>query len=498
LHVRTDNYREFTISKKSGADRKIHSPQGALKIIQQKLTQVLSAVYLVKSAVHGFTYDKTILSNAEVHVGTRFVFNVDILDFFHTINFGRVRGMFMGIPYNRNPDVATILAQICCFLNGLPQGAPTSPIISNMICAKLDSQLCALARLNKMRYTRYADDITFSTTKKSFPIPVGFRDQVTSQVAVGADLNSIIEQNGFRVNQQKIRLRTRDQRQRVTGLTVNEQPNVSRVLLSQVRAMLNSWDTEGLPSAEAKFRSKWDRKARRKPDPDFKKIVKGKIDFIGFIKGKDCSAHAKFYWKYCRLDKKFPFRIITASSNAADFVIQETLWVLESEYGEYKQGTGVYIRNLGIVTCRHILESTTLAYHWREPGRKVSPKVLWESEKFDLAILAIDIKPRAQLGVDRVSSSQIGDAVTLYGFPDHKQNQSPVVTPGYVTGTRLSIDVDQILVSSLIVAGNSGGPVLDAKNRIVGIASHGPRDNAEGAEKTMSAVTNIKHLPITL
>jgi RNA-directed DNA polymerase len=498
LHVRTNNYREFNISKRSGADRRIQSPVRGLKVIQQKLLQVLSAVYTTKTAVHGFAHDKTILSNASAHVRSRFVFNIDILDFFPSINFGRVRGLFMGIPYKRNPEVATLLAQICCYLNGLPQGAPTSPIISNMICAKLDSQLCGLARVHRMSYTRYADDITFSTTKRVLPKPIAIVDPATHQPSAGVELNSMIEANGFHINQKKIRLQTRDQRQRVTGITVNQQPNVSKVFLNQARAMLHSWDDDGLANAEAKFRSKWDRKARRKPDPDFKKVVKGKIDFVGFVKGRDSWAHAKLYWEYCRLDRKFRFRTITATNDASQAVVQETLWVLESESGAAKQGTGVFIKDLGIVTCRHVLEDSTLAYHWREPKRKFETTIVWESEKFDLAIVAIGAKSRAQLGVDRVLSSQTGDAITVYGFPDYKLKQSPVVTPGLVTGRRKSVDVEQILVSSLIVAGSSGGPVLDAKNRLVGIASHGPQDNAVSAERTMSAVTSVQHLPSKL
>jgi RNA-directed DNA polymerase len=255
LHVKPDNYTEFNISKKSGADRKIQAPQRGLKILQNKLLQVLSAIYKPKTAVHGFTFDRTILSNARAHTNRKFVFNIDILDFFPSINFGRVRGLFMGIPYRRNPDVATLLAKICCYQNCLPQGAPTSPIVSNMICAKLDSQLCLLGNVNKMAYTRYADDITFSTTKRSFPKSIGLVDPVSNQISVGVELKSIVEGNGFRVNEQKIRLQRRDERQRVTGLTVNQKPNVKRGLLNQARAMLHSWDQDGLPVGVAERRT---------------------------------------------------------------------------------------------------------------------------------------------------------------------------------------------------------------------------------------------------
>jgi RNA-directed DNA polymerase len=130
-------YVMFTLRKASGGFRTISAPTPYLKIIQQKLNQVLSTVYEVKEPVHGFAAGKSIVTNAHVHAGQSFVFNLDLRDFFPTINFGRVRGMFMSRPYNLPDSVATILAQICCHKNALPQGAPTSPTVSNMICGQL-------------------------------------------------------------------------------------------------------------------------------------------------------------------------------------------------------------------------------------------------------------------------------------------------------------------------------------------------------------------------
>lgn len=153
-------YTTFKIPKKSGGHRLITTPQTSLKIIQHKLNQVLSSVYKVKPSVHGFAIEKSIVTNAKIHLKQRYILNLDLQDFFPSINFGRVRGLFIAKPYNCTQEVATILAQICCYNNQLPQGAPTSPIISNMICARLDSQLQKLAKKYWCIYTRYADDIT--------------------------------------------------------------------------------------------------------------------------------------------------------------------------------------------------------------------------------------------------------------------------------------------------------------------------------------------------
>src|SRR5690606_8958560 len=128
---------------------KLSIPTESLKIIQQKLNQVLQLVYKPKLSTHGFVNNRSIVTNADAHIKKkkhRYILNVDIKDFFPSINFGRVRGMFMAPPYNQPEHVATVLAQICCSNNELPQGAPTSPIVSNMICAQMDSQLQQLAK----------------------------------------------------------------------------------------------------------------------------------------------------------------------------------------------------------------------------------------------------------------------------------------------------------------------------------------------------------------
>jgi RNA-directed DNA polymerase len=110
-------YKTFEIPKKSGGIRQISTPITALKIIQTKLNQVLQTVYEIKPSVHGFVMGKNIVTNAQAHTKKRYVLNLDLTDFFPSINFGRVRGMFMATPYGLHPDVATVLAQICCHNN---------------------------------------------------------------------------------------------------------------------------------------------------------------------------------------------------------------------------------------------------------------------------------------------------------------------------------------------------------------------------------------------
>ncbi|WP_069789407.1 reverse transcriptase domain-containing protein (plasmid) [Cyanobacterium sp. IPPAS B-1200] len=307
-------YKTFTIPKKSGGQRQISTPITALKIIQQKLNQVLQAVYQVKPSVHGFVQDKNIVTNAKAHAKKRYVLNLDLENFFPSVNFGRVRGMFMAIPYHLPPDVATILAQICCQNNELPQGAPTSPIVTNMICGKMDSQLQRLAKDCKATYTRYADDITFSTTLKNFSTDLAYvvNEGEAEKVVLGDLLSGIIRENGFNVNEKKTRLQTKGNHQEVTGLTTNQFPNVDRRYVRQVRAMLHAWAKFGLEAAQKEFEEKYNHKARfsGKQIPHFQDVLKGKVEFIGMVKGKDDLIYQKYINEYKQLlNLNFPKNI---------------------------------------------------------------------------------------------------------------------------------------------------------------------------------------------
>lgn len=297
-------YKTFEIPKKSGV-RQISTPITALKIIQAKLNQVLQTVYEIKPSVHGFVMGKNIVTNAQAHTKKRYVLNLDLTDFFPSINFGRVRGMFMATPYGLHPDVATVLAQICCHNNQLPQGAPSSPIVTNMICAKMDSQLQRLAKEYKATYTRYADDITFSTTLPKFPEELAYivAEEDVNKVFIGNRLLSIINDNGFEVNEKKIRLQSRANHQAVTGLTTNQFPNVDRNYVRHIRAMLHAWSKFGLQAAEQEYLTKYQTQSRlpTKDQAIFQQVLRGKIEFIAMVKGKDDPVYEKYLKLYNKL-----------------------------------------------------------------------------------------------------------------------------------------------------------------------------------------------------
>jgi RNA-directed DNA polymerase len=302
ISPRSTRYTIFDIPKRSGGTRKISTPVTALKIIQQKLNQVLQQVYKLRPSVHSFISERSILTNARAHVRREWVLNIDLKDFFPSITFPRVRGLFIAKPYQIVPAAATVLAQICCFEGRLPQGAPTSPIVSNMICAKLDNELYRLARKHRCRYTRYADDITFSISESDFPAALA-KINSQGQLEVGNELNRIIHENWFEVNPDKVRLRRRNPWQEVTGLTVNERPNVKRQYVRQLRAMLHAWERFGIDNAQQEFLKRHDKKHRApfKDPPSLEQVIDGKIGFLGMVIGKDNPVYLRYHRQFKRL-----------------------------------------------------------------------------------------------------------------------------------------------------------------------------------------------------
>lgn len=237
-------YEEFEIPKKSGGVRKINAPEAKLMNLQDKLSGMLLDLYKPKFAAKAFIKGRSILDNARPHAGKSFVFNIDIEDFFPSITFIRVRGMLSKPPYNIPLNTATVIAHLTTLKGKLPQGAPTSPVLSNMICRSLDTSLLSLARRYGCSYSRYADDITFSFRQSLEKIPreiveIGFENGKHFGEAPGSELDSIIKANGFKIKESKTRLQGRRNRQVVTGLIVNKRPNVDRRFVRKTRALIH-------------------------------------------------------------------------------------------------------------------------------------------------------------------------------------------------------------------------------------------------------------------
>jgi len=302
-------YTCFSIPKRSGGVRTISAPATTLKILQRKLNSVLQLVYVRKPSVQGFVFGKSVVTNAGKHTEKRHVLNIDLQDFFPSINFGRARGMFKSKPYSLPEDVATVLAQLCCFQNQLPQGAPTSPIVSNMVCSRLDTRFQRLAQTYRCTYTRYADDITISTTQKRFPDELAYLDDsiLPPKLILGKEILQAVSQNGFGINSKKARLQLPHNRHAVTGLTTNQFPNLQRSYFNHLRAMLHDWKKSGLQIAEQKHSSRPNQKHRHpsKSVQSFKQVVRGKLNYLGMVRGVEDALFIRYAKTLADLDSNY-------------------------------------------------------------------------------------------------------------------------------------------------------------------------------------------------
>ena len=301
-------YREFEIKKRSGGTRLIRAPILPLKVAQERIAKLLDARYLPRSCVFGYVKDRNIQMNADCHVAKRWVLRVDLKDFFPSINFGRVRGMLLAKPLALPEPVATTIAQICCHQNELPQGSPASPVISNLICRGLDRALAMLARAHRCSYTRYCDDLVFSTNRRTFPSALAEFDTSTPPKAVvGSSLEHEITRAGFVVNPDKVRLRPSSHRQMVTGLVTNVRVNVPRHYVRDLRMILHVWRKQGPDAAATWYLTKHDKRNRppEKKTPSFKDIVRGRLQYVGSVRGWSDPTYVRLGLKLAALDSTF-------------------------------------------------------------------------------------------------------------------------------------------------------------------------------------------------
>ena len=250
-----DRYTTFTIPKRGrrhpsyqSSGRQAQARQHKLSLLLQDCFEEIHGYRQSSSTVsHGFRRNHSIVTNARLHRNRRWVFNIDLENFFPSIHFGRVRGFFIKDinSQSRSPPLQRFLRK-SLRRNALPQGSPCSPVISNLICHILDMNVVRLAKPVGCTYSRYADDLTFSTNKKEFPAEIAVPSDITRiSGGRGSNCNELIDHAHFSLNARKTRMQYTDGRQEVSGLVVNQKINVRREYRHNVRAMVHSLFTTG-------------------------------------------------------------------------------------------------------------------------------------------------------------------------------------------------------------------------------------------------------------
>lgn len=322
-----NKYIAFNIRKKSGAERTIHAPVNGLKAIQKCLNLILQTIYEPHKAATGFVPNKSIVDNARIHSGSIYVYNIDLKDFFPSIEQARIWGRLQKPPFNLNKDngriqLANIIAVLCCFemeverkneqtgewekvvKNVLPQGGATSPTITNIICERLDIRLSGVAKRFGLRYSRYADDITFSSMHNTF-----IKDDKSIEKIFGSEttftqeIEKIINEQKFTIKSSKTRLQKQGFRQEVTGLVVNDKVNVKQRYIKQLRMWLYLWEKYGYEKASTYFSQQYiaDKGHTKKLPPVMQNVIAGKLEYLRMVKGLDNATYRKLKDRFKKL-----------------------------------------------------------------------------------------------------------------------------------------------------------------------------------------------------
>jgi len=459
-------YSQFDIAKGSGKVRTIMAPDRRLKVIQRTLAPLLDQLYRLRNPVHGFVPKRSVKTNAEAHGRRRFVVNLDLKDFFPTITERRVVGLLRSLGVDKR--VSEVVARLCCNMGQLPQGAPTSPVLSNMICYRLDTDLLLIAKTSRAIYTRYADDITFSSYQPPAPLFQGVVPAVGrfSPDLLAPELGAAITSNGFVVHPDKAHYADRNSRRIVTGVKINAGLNVDRRYIRQVRAFLHSVERLGLADAEAKHASSGGKGS-------LAAHLRGKIAFVANLKGQTDPVVRSLAQRYNKNFMAKPIKLTPTAEERRD----RSVWVVENS-DHY--GTCFFLKDVGLVTAAHCVEGSAemCVLHPSKHTTTFKVKVLHFDKHRDLAVLdhaaipateCYELKPAAK-------TVAVTDAVTAIGYPDWGLGERLNIRPGEISLLTARFGVQMIEVTQQLTQGMSGGPILNIVGEVVGIVHKGGPD----------------------
>lgn len=266
-------YTRFFTAKKSGDQREILAPKAELKMVQRNILDLVLSQVPLNNHAEGFRKNRSIVTNAERHTEKKVLVKMDIKDFFPSTKAKRVFGMFISLGYPEG--VAGTLTNLTTFKGRLATGAPTSPAISNILCRRLDKRLSRLGEKCDFSYSRYADDLTISSNNPKVVGMVPF-------------FKEIIAGEGYELNEKKLRIMRSGGRQKVTGVVVNQKPNIDRNEIRKLRAVVYNCSHKEIHTEILK----WAKTEKNHPMPElytldtFKRSVSAKINFVKMVNPK--------------------------------------------------------------------------------------------------------------------------------------------------------------------------------------------------------------------
>lgn len=309
-------YNHFFIPKKNGGKRLIHSPHRDLAFLQYCLSLLLKEYYIPNPHTCGFIDGRSIIYNAQFHTNKDIVYSIDLEDYFKSINNERIVKVLMCRPFCFSYKVSKIIADLTTVPVSteervLPQGSPSSPLITNIVSDRLDLRLSKLSEKYSLVYSRYVDDITFSFNFDNFKRwnSHGFRKGLKQII------EEIIKDEGFTINQKKTRVSFRTQKQVVTGLVVNTKPNIPRTQIKKLRTILHNWEVDGYIIASHKFfNNREESNMHPKTFSYIENVVSGCLAYMEMVKGRNDSTLLKLKARYNALKARDKLFILSNNS----------------------------------------------------------------------------------------------------------------------------------------------------------------------------------------
>lgn len=292
--VRKESYHKFSIPKKSGGKRHIVAPDSELKNIQRCILKYLEGIFNPHESATGFVTGKSIRDNALPHIGKDLIVNIDLEDFFPSIIKKKLKEAFYNNLKEYIPckEVANLICNLCTIPNDfgeevLAQGAPTSPLLSNIVLKDFDRRVSDYLKSFSLAYTRYADDITIS----------GNKDMNRQYDVILDHIVNMLSNQGLRINWDKYQIRTKGERKEVTGIVTNEKLNLPQKFVKQIRVLLHLWDENGYDRANIIY--KYDFKNHGKGE--LRNVIKGKLNYMRMVKGSSDPTFEKLNRRYKKL-----------------------------------------------------------------------------------------------------------------------------------------------------------------------------------------------------
>lgn len=467
---RYSQYHLVSTIKRSGGTRVLSVPNDRLKFIQRQIYDLLQPLYSPRWCVQGFIKGRSALENARKHVGRTHLVKIDFSNYFDQIKSPRIKGVLS--YFDLEQDVVDAILVFCTLGGRLPQGAPTSPLLANMVTFRFDQVMLEYSKANRLRYTRYADDIALS----SFSRPRLLKSSVVGDYSrlrrddFDDGFLEIFDLEGFEVNEDKLFYCGRKSRRSVTGYTVNEFANVPREHIRNVQAILHDIESRGYALAQRRFSE------QSKSIKSLRNSLKGRIGWISATKGISDPVYRRLALRFNSL---FAHDQLAVGPDFSKLATMST-WVFEAYDAKTSmieaQGTAFFLKGFGLVTAAHCLAKGCVysVFNVEKPAEKYKVTVAKRHDHIDLGIL--DHSVPAEKFIELAMSTReanVGEEVISWGFPDFSAGKHITRKSGKVSSKPTLSAVEFYSVDFKLYQGTSGGPILNSTQEVLAITHKG-------------------------